>query len=236
MVYFISGHRDVSEKVFKEVYVEKIKKIISSDPNPWFLVGDYEGVDYMAQKYLESTGMGPRVKVYHMFESPRYYVEGLECVGGFISDEDRDSAMTRDSDFDIAFYSPRKKESGTFQNIARRWGILASLLIILGCGEYTMSQVYEAEVTYYENGVLKDTCFMVYSPREYNKVEIIERPDGTLQVSYSYSNPECSYRFNDGPIIGKGKLLKYKTIKKSIENIPNEENWWRKSYPQKPYK
>lgn len=236
MVYFISGHRDIHEKVFNEVYVEKIKKVISSDPDPWFLVGDYEGVDYLAQKYLESIGMGPKVKVYHMFGSPRYYVEGLKCVGGFESDEDRDSAMTRDSDFDIAFYSQRKKWSGTFTNIARRWGILATLLILLGCGEYHMSQTYETEVIYFEDGTWKDTCFIVYPPRDYNRVEVIERPDGTIQVSYCNSNSDCSYRLNDGPIIGKGTLLKYKTMRRSIEDLPDEENWWRKTYPRKPYR
>ena len=237
MVYFISGHRDVSEKVFKEVYVEKIKKVIASDPDPWFLVGDYEGVDFMAQTYLESTGMGPRVKVYHMFDSPRNYVKGLKCVGGFESDEGRDSAMTRDSDFDIAFYSPKKEWSGTFTNIARRWGILSFFLVILGCGEYHMSQTYEAVVSYYdESGVKKETCFIVYPPRDYDKVEVIERPDRTIQVSYCNSNPECSYRLNDGPVLGKGRLLMYKTMKRSIEELPDEENWWRKVYPRKPYK
>lgn len=123
MVYFISGHRNLSGENFKSYYLPKIKKVISSDLDPHFVVGDYEGVDYMAQQYLVSLGLAEKTTVYHMFEKPRNYVEGLKCKSGFKSDEERDSAMTRDSDFDIAFYDKKRGWSGTFTNIARRWGL-----------------------------------------------------------------------------------------------------------------
>ncbi len=42
---------------------------------------------------------------------------------GFRSDEERDSAMTTDSDFDIAFVKDNRWDSGTAQNIKRRNGI-----------------------------------------------------------------------------------------------------------------
>lgn len=42
---------------------------------------------------------------------------------GFKSDEERDSAMTRDSDFDIAFIKDGRWNSGTAQNIKRRWNL-----------------------------------------------------------------------------------------------------------------
>ena len=56
-----------------------------------------------------------------MFTSPRNIASpDLKTSGGYVDDIDRDSAMTRDSDFDIAFYRPVKGNSGTFQNIKRR--------------------------------------------------------------------------------------------------------------------
>lgn len=57
------------------------------------------------------------------------YVAGLagDCsvstISGFKSDEERDSAMTRDSDFDIAFVKDDRWDSGTAQNIKRRHNI-----------------------------------------------------------------------------------------------------------------
>ena len=75
----------------------------------------------MAQEYLVSLGCSERVTVYHMFTSPRNIASlDLKTSGGYVDDIDRDSAMTRDSDFDIAFYRPVKGDSGTFQNIRRR--------------------------------------------------------------------------------------------------------------------
>lgn len=64
-----------------------------------------------------------------MFTKPRNTPEATTKVlldivdfrGGFKSDEDRDSAMTRDSDFDIAFIKDNRWDSGTAQNIKRRY-------------------------------------------------------------------------------------------------------------------
>ena len=51
----------------------------------------------------------------------------LDCsvsvISGFKSDEERDLAMTRDSDFDIAFVKDCRWNSGTAQNIKRRYNI-----------------------------------------------------------------------------------------------------------------
>lgn len=121
MIYFISGHRDITEKEFKEYYISKIDKVLKEDKDAKFVIGDYEGVDIMAQRYLVSSGYQDRITVYHMFTSPRNIASpDLKTSGGYVDDIDRDSAMTRDSDFDIAFYRPVKGDSGTFQNIRRR--------------------------------------------------------------------------------------------------------------------
>lgn len=79
--------------------------------------------------------------VFHMFETPRNipecypkevlnytYSDPIEdfsaiFVGGFGSDEERDSAMTQASDFDIAFIKDDRWDSGTAQNIKRRHGL-----------------------------------------------------------------------------------------------------------------
>jgi len=88
-----------------------------------FVVGDYYGVDIMAQEYLKARNQTD-VTVYHMFESPRNYLEGFKTIGGFTCDEDRDAAMTLASDYDIAYVRANKKKSGTARNLTRRTEVL----------------------------------------------------------------------------------------------------------------
>lgn len=71
-----------------------------------------------------------------MFDSPRNtphnisvskFKMGVLFKGGFKSDEERDSAMTKGSDFDIAFIKDKRWNSGTAQNIKRRHEISNNL-------------------------------------------------------------------------------------------------------------
>jgi hypothetical protein len=120
MKYFISGHRDITKDEF-ELYRATIKDAIENDQDVEFVVGDYEGVDIMAQEYLKELNYN-KVTVYHMFTSPRNIAsDNFMLRGGFTSDEERDAAMTRDSDMDIAFLRKGKRNSGTAQNIIRRF-------------------------------------------------------------------------------------------------------------------
>lgn len=122
MIYFISGHRDVKKEEFEEYYVPKLREVLRDDPTAEFVVGDYWGVDEMAQEWLSHEGLAKRVTVYHMFSSPRVCADPcFATVGGFTGDEERDAAMTQVSDIDIAFVRPGKRMSGTAQNIVRRW-------------------------------------------------------------------------------------------------------------------
>lgn len=116
-IYFVSGHRNITEEEFVQHYEPMLWTKVC-DEDACFVVGDCSGVDDMAQKYLKTMGVKD-VKVYHMFESPRYNA-GYELVGGFTSDAERDTAMTEDSDEDIAWVRPGCENSGTAQNIQRR--------------------------------------------------------------------------------------------------------------------
>jgi hypothetical protein len=102
MKYFISGHRDVTVKEFNEFYKPMIN---------------------MAQNYLVECGMEEKTTVFHMNEQPMNYNCTIKNkVGGFKTDEERDSAMTDFSDFDIAFVRCNKwKDSGTAINLRRRF-------------------------------------------------------------------------------------------------------------------
>jgi len=115
--YFVSGHRNITEEEFIQHY-EPILWEKLNEEGAKFVIGDCNGVDDMAQKYLKAFDV-KEIKVYHMFEEPRYG-NGLETVGGFVSDIDRDSAMTESSDEDIAWVRPGCEKSGTAQNIERR--------------------------------------------------------------------------------------------------------------------
>lgn len=122
--YFISGHRDITDAEFEMYYQKKILDIVDNDPESLFVVGDYYGVDIMAQNYLlDVLKIDPkRITVYHMLETPRNKNEKvINLVGGFKTDEERDAAMTQNSFEDIAFVRDNTKLSGTAQNILRRY-------------------------------------------------------------------------------------------------------------------
>lgn len=120
MKYFISGHRDLTLEEFNKYYTPVILEILEEDPTCEFVVGDYQGVDSMAQRLLENCV--DRVTVYHMFDAPRNLINpNFKTIGGFTSDEERDAAMTKDSDRDIAFVRKGRRKSGTAQNIVRRY-------------------------------------------------------------------------------------------------------------------
>ncbi len=130
ITYFISGHIDISQEDFDRYYVPAIEDIIHGDLGYEFIMGDCSGVDLMAQEYLHKKGCG--FGVYHMFEKPRNCVvnadnkdelnrAGIYLVGGFQSDEERDAAMTRASNSDIAFIKKGRWKSGTAKNILRRY-------------------------------------------------------------------------------------------------------------------
>lgn len=123
--FFISGHRDITKEEFSKLYIPAINKAFAE--NAKFVVGDYWGADEMAQEYLNKIFTEPSEKynyvtVYHMFETPRICIsEHFNKCGGFKTDEERDAAMTNISDEDIAFVRVGKRNSGTAQNIVRRY-------------------------------------------------------------------------------------------------------------------
>jgi hypothetical protein len=82
-----------------------------------FVVGDSCGTDTMAQEFLSKSLS--LVTVYHMFDSPRNNC-GFKTISGFQSDKERDTAMTTDSDGDIAWVRPGREKSGTAKNLRRR--------------------------------------------------------------------------------------------------------------------
>ena len=124
MRYFISGHRDITNKEFQRYYAKAITDAVLKEPNTAeFVVGDYYGVDEMAQAYLaklKETRPNIKVTVYHMFDAPRKNFYKFPTVGGFVNDHTRDCAMTLNSDYDIAWVRSGKHTSGTAQNILRR--------------------------------------------------------------------------------------------------------------------
>ena len=119
--YFISGHRDLSQEDFDKYYVPAIEEVLHGDLGYAFVMGDCDGVDYMAQKYLVDIGKACFIELYHMFEKPRHLLsDEIICRGGYTGDIERDSAMTKNSDVDIAFIQEGRWTSGTAQNILRR--------------------------------------------------------------------------------------------------------------------
>lgn len=136
MIYFISGHRDLSYEDFEKYYIPEIDKIMRYDIAPKFIVGDCCGVDKFAMDYIyRNIEYDGELEIYHMYKTPRntplnipieeiYNTSDICFIGGFKSDEERDSAMTKASDCDIAFIKDNRWNSGTAQNIKRRHNII----------------------------------------------------------------------------------------------------------------
>lgn len=131
MIYFVSGHRDLPYEDFELYYEPIIDNVIANDETPEFVVGDCEGVDKFAMDYIFEYYIIP-LTIYHIGNNPRNIPKGLSenpesegvyFKGGFKSDEERDSAMTEASDYDIAFVKDNRWDSGTAQNIKRRHNI-----------------------------------------------------------------------------------------------------------------
>lgn len=143
MIYFISGHRDLSYDDFKKYYIPAIDDVALADEDPSFVVGDCEGVDKFAMDYIAKTYPWIPMTIFHMFEYPRntplnlsekeldensahYEYKSIPEVcfcGGYKSDEERDAAMTERSHADIAFIKDNRWSSGTAKNIKRRHNI-----------------------------------------------------------------------------------------------------------------
>lgn len=128
MTFFISGHRDITEEEFNKHYVETLVDLLDfydAFGECKFVVGDYIGVDEKAQKWLAENlpeNEHHRVTVYHMGKEPMNLASTkFNTKGGFKTDEERDAAMTKHSDEDIAFVRKGKRDSGTAQNIVRRY-------------------------------------------------------------------------------------------------------------------
>jgi len=117
--YFISGHLNLTKKEFEEHYIPKIDEALL-DENASFIMGDCKGGDTMAQEYLHNKT--DKVTVYHMCKKPSNNIGNYKTIGGFQTDNSRDSQMTNDSTHDIAWCREGREgdKSGTGRNLVRR--------------------------------------------------------------------------------------------------------------------
>ena len=113
---FISGHRDASQEEFENLYVPAIDKAMAKPCV--FVVGDYDGIDTMAQDYLKEK-KAKNVIIYHTGSESKYNA-GFPTMPGFEDQDACDEAMTDVSDQDIAYVRRGKEESGTAANLYRR--------------------------------------------------------------------------------------------------------------------
>ena len=138
IIYFISGHTDLSRELFDRHYKEKITSA-ALNPNSRFIMGDAPGADFMAQQLLislfcDNSEKINRIRVYHRGDKPYKLADPrIKTVSGFKSHNDKDNAMTLNSNIDIAYvrsneeskllygnnYNP-SRISGTEKNLERR--------------------------------------------------------------------------------------------------------------------
>ena len=113
---FVSGHMTITEEEFGIHYIPVLNRAM--EDNDLIIMGDCSGTDTITMKYLKSKGY-KKVIVFHMLNKARNN-HGFNTMPGFTNDNQRDSAMTDASDYDIAWVRPGRKGSGTDQNLERR--------------------------------------------------------------------------------------------------------------------
>ena len=104
-IVFISGHRNATKEEFDEHYKNKIYEAVLAGHS--FVVGDCDGVDTMAQRYLAILDLDydlpAKVTVYHISNRPMNFRSmNFKLKGNWNSHVDRDWAMTMASDVDLA--------------------------------------------------------------------------------------------------------------------------------------
>lgn len=117
MIYFISGHRDITDDEFMTHYSHKLLEALR-DPNAEFVVGECDGVDAITQHFM--IGKTDKLTVYHIGDNPKNNIGDWPTKGGYKNDIHRDSVMTAISDIDIFWIRKWDLNSGTEQNILRR--------------------------------------------------------------------------------------------------------------------
>lgn len=108
MIYFVSGHIDVSNDEFLLHYKKELDSALE-DTNCSFVIGDAGGVDTFAQQYLDGRIDKTKVTVYHMGPKPRNNPVGYKTIGGFSDHFSKDAAMTEISDVDILWIRPEEE-------------------------------------------------------------------------------------------------------------------------------
>lgn len=109
-VYMVSGHvRAVTPAWFEAHYAQNLRHA-AAERTSRFVLGDQDGVDALAQKFLQDAGVSPeRVTVYHVGDKPRRWwcMPGVRTRGGFRSLGAASRAMTSESTADIAWLRGR---------------------------------------------------------------------------------------------------------------------------------
>lgn len=129
IIHHISGHLDLTPDEFDQHYRPTIDAALARGDG--FVIGDARGADAMAQNYL--LGKTDAVVVYHMFSRARHNA-GFPAIGGFTSDQSRDTRMTVDSHQDIAWVRAGREKSGTQKNLDRRRKVLHERTIAADAG------------------------------------------------------------------------------------------------------
>ena len=124
MTYFISGHRDLTQEEFNEHYAPILEKVLKEDWGCHFVLGDWEGCDKMALEFiLSQEDYYNSIEIFYVnkvriqpFGKHIYNFKDLYVCSRSTYD-DCDEAMTKFSDFDIAWVRPGKEDSHTAMNI-----------------------------------------------------------------------------------------------------------------------
>lgn len=118
MIYFISGHRDLTKKEFESRYIPVINNVLITDRNAEFILGNSPGCDTFAIEYLDNNKALFKIYPYEEFIPKVKF--GIISDKRFNTWQERDAYLTLLSSYDIAFVKEGKTDSGTAANILRR--------------------------------------------------------------------------------------------------------------------
>lgn len=119
---FLSGHKNLNDEDFIIWYERELEDAVMDIEN-YFVVGDDDGFDIMAQNFLlDELNIDPdRLTLYYVGNEPKNANKRIKNkIGGYETEEERDYAMTMNSARDIAYIEDYHVLSSTAKNILRR--------------------------------------------------------------------------------------------------------------------
>lgn len=149
---FISGNNDLTEKQFIQYYLPILKMMIDDENTVFRISDDTECSNLCIKTFEQFLKNKKRVIIYSTSKlPPKDLPSGYGFIGGFLTMEERDAAMTITSDTDLHIVLQGEGKSSVTKNILRRYTPEYNYAKFIATGQKEFWQVIFSDIS--ENNV-----------------------------------------------------------------------------------